>query len=1193
MKKITLYLMILFTISTFSQEIVIGNGTTSTTSTGADPIDGYYAALKYQAVYLASELNSSLSPYDEITSLGWSISGDYAGGILNGYTIKIGHTSAIDSGAHDSSALTTVKSSFDYDPTVTAEGEFDMISFDTNFIWNGVDNIVVEVCTNGPNAYTSPFGTVRKTDLTSGSRSYRSDSNPACDYDTTSTHSYRPNIKFSYIAGTPPSCIAPSGLTISNITSSSVDFLWTAGGTEVNYEYVVQAAGTGEPTAAGTAVTGSTTASESGLTAISPYEVYVRSNCDTDGFSSWTGPLSFTTLCEAFDVPYSENFDSTATGTSSNPTVPNCWSFIDGGSGYGYVSSTGANSFYLYNFSDMSGDYILVSPETNALSSGTNRVSFDVDGSMSQELIVGTLSDPADSSTFTAIETITLATNDYESYVVNIPSGTDLHVGFKHGQTGTYDSYYLDNIVVEAIPSCLEVTDLITSDLTSSSAALSWTADASQSLFNVEVVDITAGGSVTGTPTHSGVANPYTLTGLTANNDYEFYVQADCGGGDLSTWSGPASFYTGYCVPSNTSSSTYINSFSTTGASVNVDNTSTGYTNSGYGDYSQETAIETFPGGSFDFSASIVGGTVGFALWIDLNNDLVFDTTSEVLFNTTSYGSGPFTGTIEIPSDLAEGNYRLRMMIDYSDSNPSAATGDSTCSFNSTRGEVEDYTVTLVAPPTDAMDWNNIQWLAPAVGDGSRTSLNIDAGTSITAYAQGYEGGVTDTTVGSAGAGIECWIGIHNENTDPATWPASAWSVATFDSEQGNNDEYKLTTADAPVGTNYVASRWRLNNAGFTYGGTNPSDPGQTPGGPWDGTTNVSIQLVVNPIANDDCSGAIALAVNSDLECGTVTSGSVEFATDSSVSNSTCSGTEDDDVWYNFVATSETHVVSLSNVSGTSTDMYHVLYAGDCNTLGDAIKCSDANTSETSGLTIGNTYYVQVYTYTSTPGQNTSFDICVGTPPPPPANDNCSGVIDLASLTSPVSGSTTYASNDFILGCLSSSSAKDVIYSIQVPDGATLSIGQTSNAYDSKHSLRYGNTCPGDQLIVCTDDSDTQTETWVNNTGADQTVYWIQSAYSTGSGDYTLSWTMTPLSVDGQTLKQFTYFPNPVNDMLTIKAQKDVDHITVYNMLGQVVKRQTPNTRDCTVDLSAMQAGAYFVQVSVDNSVETVRILKN
>ena len=63
--------------------------------------------------------------------------------------------------------------------------------------------------------------------------------------------------------------------------------------------------------------------------------------------------------------------------------------------------------------------------------------------------------------------------------------------------------------------------------------------------------------------------------------------------------------------------------------------------------------------------------------------------------------------------------------------------------------------------------------------------------------------------------------------------------------------------------------------------------------------------------------------------------------------------------------------------------------------------------------------------------------------------------------------------------------------------------------------------------------------------------------------------------------------------MLTIRAQIDVDDITVFNILGQVVKRQIPNTSDCTVDLSAMQSGAYFVQVSIGNTVETVRVLKN
>ena len=82
------------------------------------------------------------------------------------------------------------------------------------------------------------------------------------------------------------------------------------------------------------------------------------------------------------------------------------------------------------------------------------------------------------------------------------------------------------------------------------------------------------------------------------------------------------------------------------------------------------------------------------------------------------------------------------------------------------------------------------------------------------------------------------------------------------------------------------------------------------------------------------------------------------------------------------------------------------------------------------------------------------------------------------------------------------------------------------------------------------------------------------------------------LGLDDPAMSEFTYFPNPVNDQLTINSQRDVKDITVYNMLGQVVVRQTPNMRNCTVDMSSMQTGAYFVQVSIGNTVETVRVLK-
>ena len=105
-----------------------------------------------------------------------------------------------------------------------------------------------------------------------------------------------------------------------------------------------------------------------------------------------------------------------------------------------------------------------------------------------------------------------------------------------------------------------------------------------------------------------------------------------------------------------------------------------------------------------------------------------------------------------------------------------------------------------------------------------------------------------------------------------------------------------------------------------------------------------------------------------------------------------------------------------------------------------------------------------------------------------------------------------------------------------------------------------------------------------------------------GADDYTLQHcfgscdtdgSCTTAGIDDVGMSQFTFFPNPVNDTLTIKAQASIDSITVYNMLGQAVVRSTPNTTDSTVDMSALQTGAYFVQVSINNTLKTVRVIKN
>jgi subtilisin-like proprotein convertase family protein len=133
---------------------------------------------------------------------------------------------------------------------------------------------------------------------------------------------------------------------------------------------------------------------------------------------------------------------------------------------------------------------------------------------------------------------------------------------------------------------------------------------------------------------------------------------------------------------------------------------------------------------------------------------------------------------------------------------------------------------------------------------------------------------------------------------------------------------------------------------------------------------------------NDDPCVARPVVVNPNYSCGDVSPGTVAGAT-ASGTVSTCSGTPDDDVWYRFVATATTHRIQLLNISGSVTDMYHSLFTGpDCNSLSlVAGSCSDANTSNPAGLVLGETYWLRVYTWTSTGGQNTTFNVCVSAPP--------------------------------------------------------------------------------------------------------------------------------------------------------------------------------------------------------------------
>ncbi len=74
--------------------------------------------------------------------------------------------------------------------------------------------------------------------------------------------------------------------------------------------------------------------------------------------------------------------------------------------------------------------------------------------------------------------------------------------------------------------------------------------------------------------------------------------------------------------------------------------------------------------------------------------------------------------------------------------------------------------------------------------------------------------------------------------------------------------------------------------------------------------------------------------------------------------------------------------------------------------------------------------------------------------------------------------------------------------------------------------------------------------------------------------------------------KNFTFYPNPVKNVLNVSAKSRIDSLKVINALGQTVKVATPNFNKYQLDFSDLSSGVYFVKASTNNTEGTFRIIK-
>lgn len=448
-----------------------------------------------------------------------------------------------------------------------------------------------------------------------------------------------------------PSCIPPSALSATNITDTGVDVSWTANNGETSWEYVIVPAGSPEPDAAGTTTT-TNPLILSNLTPSTAYDIYIRAECSSGDFSSWTGPLSITTLntpppapvginCSsgdstfAFVEEFSEQGGWTGTFNSGNGSweVPN----DSGSGGTGADAAYSGNSYMNYESSGNTTDTAsAVSPAidlSTAVDAAELSFYMHAYGADTGTLNVGISTDQAGPFT-----TVYSWIGEYQSSGADpwVPIGINLdaylgqviYIEFSHTGSGSgfEGDMSIDYLRVETCGSfCLAPSGLTASNILDYSADLSWTANGNETEW--EYVLSAAG---TGEPSGNGTTTSttsFSTASLNPDTTYELYVRAVCGDGDYSIWAGPYNFTT------------------TPQVSYTID-CNQGPLNFNYCYDSNDTTVWQFTSSNgFPVRISFNSGTIE-AGYDDIT---IYDgpnNTFPVLFNNNSAGQSDFTGLV-------------------------------------------------------------------------------------------------------------------------------------------------------------------------------------------------------------------------------------------------------------------------------------------------------------------------------------------------------------------------------------------------------------------------------------------------------------------------------------------------------------------------------------------------------------------
>ena len=795
-------------------------------------------------------------------------------------------------------------------------------------------------------------------------------------------------------------------------------------------------------------------------------------------------------------------------------------------------------------------------------------------------------------------------------------------------------------------PSCLSPTDLTASGMTNSTANLSWTANGSEEAWNIEFGSV---GFVLGEGSLIPVnTNPYEITGLTTNSSYDYYVQADCGDG-TSEWSGPFNFTT---TPEPLIVDSGCMDFETGELGPNAGLTTNLYSNASV----SAVAAATGSSFGVMLEGSDTAATFLTDVWSNTDhvssiNISVDATASEVVVLTfdlkQTYTFSSYYSTFRVTVNGVQIGSSIEAQTssndDFSFMNYDLSEYAGT-TFNLKLEHVGKYSEAYsTAYPADAAYIDNICITAPscvvpsdlAVSDISAEGATIawTANNSETSWEyQVVESGATPSETGTVTSENPLVLSGLLSNTGYDFYlraicsdgSFSEWASISFTTPPGcgdslvytpqNSTTYSVTVTATGDDIVYVTLSGNIetNYDSVVITDSTGNQLNEQIDGIFNEVQFISDGSVTVTFSNDGsvvngditilftCGPPPACLVPSDLDTTAITAGGAAIS------------------W-------------MSNNDGNTFE-YQVVETGI--TPADSGSVTSENPLVLSGLMDNTTYDFYLRAICTDGSLSEWVSISFTTSPLPIVPDYLNdfsvfpGDLWTEGQGSPTNGPTGTTSSWLADGFGNNGftgAARVNIYST-FPDEWLISpdfdlsamtyylnIDAAATEYASTLDAIWGDDDYA-ALFVSTDGGASWTEMYrwdrSNNPGAaglampeiELTGYGVakfaiygESTVSNEDIDFfvdNFSITSSTLNTNDLEISQFTYFPNPVKDQLTIKAQNDVKDISVYNMLGQLVLRQVPNSLDCVVDMAAMQSGAYFVKVSIGNSVDTIRVLK-